>query len=126
MGTRIEPTDDTAAFLDHFKALPFDQKKAVLAACKADMDEAVKARLADIEAEKAELLALTGRPEASAPSHAGERKRRTGKTPSGKVYKSKKDSNLTCGTGGRPAAWLVEEMAEMNLPKEAFLVDAEA
>lgn len=50
------------AFLDHFKALAFEAKKIVLAGCQADMEQTIAERLAALDAERAELMALTGKP----------------------------------------------------------------
>ncbi|MGX7703833.1 hypothetical protein [Methylobacterium sp. Gmos1] len=62
MAPKTTTFDDTESFLDHFKALGFDAKKTVLAGCQADMEATIAERLAALDAERAELMALTGKP----------------------------------------------------------------
>ncbi len=60
MASKTHTPLDLEAFMDHFKGLPFDQKKTLLASCQADMQQEALDRLAALDAERAELLALPG------------------------------------------------------------------
>lgn len=125
MANKVEKSDDAAAIVEHFKALPFEQQESVLEDIQALMRQQAAEQLPEAERRLAYLRRLAGTPEASAHLNAGARRARGPRSDKEAKYRSKKDPNLTSPGGGRDPKWLMDEMAETGLPKEAFLIDAQ-
>lgn len=53
----------------------------------------------------------------------GRKPTESGRAPARMKYRSLKDPSLQSAGKGRPAKWLIEEMAETGKPMEAFLID---
>lgn len=124
MAAKPTPTDDTAAIIEHFTALPFAQQREVLIACQAVVAEAAAKERTELLARLAELDALAGVPNGSATNQAGVREGQP-RGPVAPKYRSLKDpSAVWSGRGGTPR-WLIAEMEETGKPKDTFLIPTE-